>query len=247
VGSGRGTGAAARVRAAPRMERPPNASPFRLERDQAGGNPTTQMAAIGIHGAPLSPAHFTSTHAACVRSRHAPVNDLCRDHQKPHPAISFFVPQAASAFRGPPVRIAASPHHEPRYGLGFDLPCDRAGAHGGRRRFTGTPDSCADRSKPRPPDRAPCMPPRPHPHPQKNRLASGSDSSLPGISTAEADPSPPTLSLRSRPRLRRLSKPLFPPTWERRYASGMLLLARPSPPEKKDHPPLFFLRVVAPA
>jgi hypothetical protein len=46
---------------------------------------------------------------------------LCHDIKKPHPAISFFVPQAASAFRGPPVRIAASR---------FRLPSDTAGAHG---------------------------------------------------------------------------------------------------------------------
>jgi len=89
--------------------------------------------------------------------------------KKPHPSVSLLVLQAASAFRGPPLRIAASPHHEPRCGLRFRLSSDTAGAHGGRQRFTGAPGSYPDRSKPRPPDLSLGETNRPHPHTQRKR------------------------------------------------------------------------------
>jgi hypothetical protein len=140
--------------------------------------------------------------------------------KKPHPSVSFLVPQAASAFRGPPLRIAASPHHEPRCGaVASVLLSDAAGAHGGRQRFTGAPGSYPDRSKPRPPDLSSGETHRPHPHPQSNQCTSCSRPPHP-VSLLLTAPFPPTLPRPSRPRLRRLATPLFPPTSEPRYAAG---------------------------
>jgi len=172
------------------------------------------------HGsATTCPAHHTGIHTACLPSRHPSVNVLCHPIKTAHPPVSCFTPQVASAFRGPPLCIAASPYHEPRCGRRFRLLSDTAGAHGGRRRFTGAPGSYPDRSRPRPPDGSPGETPRPHPHPQSNRRTSCSSPPHP-VSLSLTAPFPPTLPLLSRPRLRRLATPLFPPTSEPRYPAG---------------------------
>lgn len=135
----------------------------------SGGSCGSDSIGGGMAARPCVLARHTRPHVARVPSRHATVTNLCRDLKKPHPSVCFFVPQAASAFRGPPVRIATSPHHEPRCGRRFRLPSDTAGAHGGRRYVTGAPGPCPDRSRPRPPDGSPGETDRPHPHPQRSR------------------------------------------------------------------------------
>jgi hypothetical protein len=193
------------------------------------------------HGsATTCPAHHTGIHTACLPSRHPSVNVLCHPIKTAHPPVSCFTPQVASAFRGPPLRSAASPHHEPRFGTRFDPSRDLAGAHGGRRHFhmahpAHTPTAPSrDRLISRRARRiAPTLTPQ--------ETDPASDISPPHPAYLPLKPPSPLQPFRSAPGRDGVAfqSLFFPPTWERRYASGMLLLARPSPPEKKGQPPPF--------